>query len=234
MPPTSAAMELKVLISVLQQGNMLQNMMNQVNQLSQAFTKLQTQASAGGPSLPAPPPVSPLQQYNEEAKKVKLSVEAIEGAVQKAVAAFKFMAGGFLALQSVRFLKGLADSAAEVQVMTTVLHVVAQNAGITTEEIDKVSKSVQKLGITAASSAQSLTSFLQARLDLRYAAPLARAAQDLAVLSGLNSSDTFKRLIVNIQQVDTLGLRWMGIIIDSSRRRRKIQRKDWSNDQRTE
>jgi hypothetical protein len=95
-----------------------------------------------------------------------------------------------------------------------VLHVVAQNAGMTAEEIDEVDKQIQRLGITTESSRKSLTQFMQAKLDLKFAPALARAAQDLAVISGVNSSDTFARMIVNIQQLDTLGLRWMGIVID--------------------
>jgi hypothetical protein len=213
MPPTSAAMELKVLISILQNGQALQNMTNQVNQLSNMLTQLQ-QKAAGGGSTPTGPVLSGLNAIPPAAQAAEKSIANIESAIHKVIGAVKFMAGGFLALQSVRFLKGLADEAAQVEVLTTVLHVVAQNAGYTADQIDEVDKSVQKLGVTAAASKQALTSFLQARLPLAYAKDLARAAQDLAVISGMNSSDTFKRLIVNIQQLDALGLRWMGIVVD--------------------
>jgi hypothetical protein len=108
-------------------------------------------------------------------------------------------------------------------VLSTVLHVVAANSGITAEEIDKVDRQVQKLGITATSSRQSLTQFLQARLDLKFAPQLARAAQDLAVISGMDSSATFQRLILNIQQLDAMGLRWMGIVVDRTQAEEKYK-----------
>lgn len=220
MPPNSAAMELKVLISILQSGTALQTMVNQVNQLSQALSKLQQQQQTGpsGPAIPPIPttPIPPggLATVPKQADAATAAMLNLEKSINKVIDAVKFMAGGFLALQSIRFLRRLADEAAQVEVLTTVLHVVANNAGYTAEEIDKVDKNIQKLGITAASAKQSLTSFLQARLKLEYAAPLARAAQDLAVISGMNSSDTLRRLVVNIQQLDALGLRWMGIVVD--------------------
>jgi hypothetical protein len=125
----------------------------------------------------------------------------------------KFLTGGFLGLQAVRMAKDFADVAARTEVLNTVLHIVARNSGISKEEIDKVSLSVQRLGITAQSANQSLTQFLQAGLDVKFAPQLARAAQDLAVIAGMDSSNTFQRLIVNIQQLDTFGLRMMGIVV---------------------
>lgn len=224
MPPTSAAMELKVLISIMQSGQALQNMLGQVNQLSTALNKLQTQAAGGGPVVPPTPPIAPaLKGGKEAADATAKAMEGLEKNINKVVSAVRFLTGGFLALQSVRFLKSLADVAAQNQVLGTVLHVVAQNAGIMAEDIDKVDKKVQSLGITVAASRQALTQFLQARLELKFAPALARAAQDLAVISGVNSSDTFKRLIVNIQQLDTLGLRMQGLVVDRTVAERKYK-----------
>lgn len=222
MAVSSAAMELKVLISVLQSGTALQTMLGQVNQLSQALSKLQTQANAGsggglgglgGGSGSAQAVATGLNNIGTAGKKATEGLDLFQVAAMKGVQALKFLAGGFLALESVRFLKDLGDTAARTQVLATVLHVVARNAGVSREEIDKVSLRVQKLGITAQSANESLTKFLQAKLDVKFAEPLARAAQDLAVISGMDSSQTFSRLLLNIQQLDTMGLRWMGIVV---------------------
>ena len=239
MPATTAALELKVLINILQTGAGLQSILNQVAQVSRALTQLQTQANTVGvgvgtggvgPLVPPPitpfPPVNPLlNQIPPAAGQANDSLKVIENTVNRIISAVRFLAGGFLALQSVQFIKGLADQAAQVQVLTTTLQVVAANAGYTADKITEVDKSVQKLGITAASSKQSLTTFLQANLPLQYAPQLARAAQDLAVISGMNSSDTFRRLIVNIQQLDTLGLRLMGVVVDRAAAEEKFKEK---------
>lgn len=117
-------------------------------------------------------------------------------------------------------LKDLADTSAKVEVTGTVLRVVAANAGISGAAITKLDKEIQALGITAKDSGEALTKYIQAGLagtaneSLGKVKELARAAQDLAVVSGQNSSDTFNRLITNIQQMDTLGLRFMGILVD--------------------
>jgi hypothetical protein len=238
MAPTAAAMELKVLISIMQQGTALQAMLGQVKQLSQAFTGLQAQAAAATTAGQAQtPPTANAGVLQRVATAAAAAQQATAGAtagvanVGKAAAlaapptlnlaaavatltsGLKFLAGGFLAIQGVRFLKDLADTAARAEVLQTVLHTVAMNSGITAKEIDKVDKQVQSLGITAAASRQSLTQFLQAGLNIKFAPALSRAAQDLAVISGMDSSGTFQRLILNIQQLDTMGLRWMGIVV---------------------
>jgi hypothetical protein len=129
----------------------------------------------------------------------------------------KFLAGGFLALKSVQFLKDLADTAARTETLGLVLQTVGRNAGYTSTQLDEAEASVKKLGITASAARESITKLIQARIPLDFAGPLARAAQDLAVVSGLNSSDTFARLITNIQQMDTMGLRFMGLLINKEK-----------------
>ena len=232
---SSSAMELKVLISVLQNGTALQTMLGQVNQLSQALSALQLKAAtagvaAGGIGGGTGNTAAAIAAANALAAASGNAAAGITGAgaaaaaaapkmltleqaVNKTWRAIQFLAGGFLAYQSVRFIKNIADVAARTEVLNTVLHVVALNAGYTEQQIDKVSRGVQRLGITAQSANQSLTQFLQAGLKIEFAEQLARASQDLAVVSGMDSSQTFQRLLVNIQQLDTLGLRHMGIIV---------------------
>ena len=241
MAPSAAAMELKVLISVLQSGNALQNMLNQVKQLSSSLTTLQSQAAGAGAGLPPGATGQGAVQANALANALQLvaggttatgraSQQAapellnLEAALNKVWTAAKFVAGGFLALQSVRFLRDIGEVAARTETMGTVLHIVARNAGYTTEQIDTVDKSIQRLGITATSSRQALTQMLQAGLDVKFAERLARASQDLAVLSGMDSSNTLQRMVTNIQQLDTLGLRWMGIVVNRTEAEREYAR----------
>lgn len=133
------------------------------------------------------------------------------------------LAGAF----AVSKLKQLADVGAQIQVTGTVLRVVAKNAGVSATEITKLDKEVQALGITAVDSGKSITQFLQSGLagvaneNLGKIKELARAAQDLAVVSGQNSSETFSRLITNIQQMDSMGLRFMGIMVNRERAEEK-------------
>jgi hypothetical protein len=119
-------MELKVLISVLQSGNALQNMLNQINQISKALTTLQQQSAGAGAGLPTGQGTNQANALanalnsvaggannaGNAAKQAAPGVLSLEDAVGKLWKAVKFLSGGFLALQSIRFLKDLADTAA--------------------------------------------------------------------------------------------------------------------------
>lgn len=121
----------------------------------------------------------------------------------------------FLGFQGVDKLKDAAQTAARVEVLGTVLQVVGTNAGISTKSIDTMEKKVKALGITSASSREALTQMIQAGLisEQSYdkAVQLARSAQDLAPIAGVSSSEVFRDLIINIQQLDVEGLRYKGI-----------------------
>jgi len=155
-------------------------------------------------------------------------VEALSESLPKMVRFLKLALGGFLAFQSVRFGKGLADDAARTEVLGTVLRTVGANAGIGSAAIETMDKAVQKLGITAEASRDALTKLIQSGLvnaETSYrAAELARLAQDLAVTSGQNSSETFRRLILNIQQLDTVGLRYQGLVVDRAAAEKELIR----------
>jgi len=129
---------------------------------------------------------------------------------------------GFIALAGVMSLKQAADIAARAETLGVTLGVVAKNAGYTAEQIASYEKELKGLGITASASRESLTQLIQAGINLTEtneagastAAQLARAAQDLAVVTGENSSETLQKLITNIRQLDSVGLRYMGLTVD--------------------
>jgi uncharacterized cupredoxin-like copper-binding protein len=201
-------MELKVLISVLQEGGALKTLLADTKSLTTALTTLQGQAQKGN----AEQSIKKIGDAGNEAAKGIANLNSI---MEKAVAGVKFLAGGFLALESVRFIKDLADTAARAEVLATVLHVVGFNAGYSVDQLDKADRQIQALGITATASRQALTQFIQAQLDLTKAPELARAAQDAAVILGVNSSEAFSRLVTAVQTSNTLMLRHMGIIVQA-------------------
>lgn len=131
-------------------------------------------------------------------------------------------ASAFLAFTALKGVKDLADYSARTETLGVTLGVVGRNAGYSKQEIDLFESSLKKLGITTQSAREGMTAMIQAGLPLGVQAGqsssnverLARAAQDLAVVTGENSSDTFRRMITNIQQMDTLGLRFMGLNVD--------------------
>lgn len=134
--------------------------------------------------------------------------------------------GPLLALAGLKvsfdYLKDAADYAARTETLGLTLGIVARQAGYTDTEVSKFEKSLVKLGITTQSARDSMTQMMQAGIALGVQTGqtvpnverLARAAQDLAVVSGQNSSDTFQKLITNIQQLDSMGLKYMGLMVN--------------------
>lgn len=144
---------------------------------------------------------------------------------------------GVQALKELVF--GAAQYAAKVETLGVVLQVVARNAGYSADSTDKLTKSIEKQGITTEAARESLSKMIQAGIqvnqlsgifgnvegkltNLTNAAALARAAQDLAVVSGENSSATLSRLVTNIQQMDTTGLRFQGLTVDRAAAESKL------------
>lgn len=153
-------------------------------------------------------------ETSKSLKNIAESAGALSTKLASVGTAIKFVTSGILAVGAGSMVKNWADAAARAQVLETTMLQVGKTAGYTSSELEKTDKKVQALGITTASSRQSIVQLIQSGIDLSLAGPLARASQDLAVVSGLNSSETFSRLIVNIQQMDTMGLRFMGIMVD--------------------
>lgn len=138
------------------------------------------------------------------------------------IARVKQLAVAFIALAGVMGLKAAADLAARTETLGITLEQVAGNAGYSADEIKRYTNELKALGITTGAARSSLTQLIQAGINLSEvneagaskAAQLARASQDLAVVTGENSSDTLSRLILNIRQMDTEGLRYLGLNVD--------------------
>jgi len=218
---SGAVVDLKVLISVIQ--NSQNNVKTAVSDLKSLLTQLGIidNSSLKQIGTKLADVNTHLKEGADNAKKLATGFDVastagnkLEAGLEKIFAGAKLLAGGFLAFESVRFVKDIADTAARAQVLATVLNVVGHNAGYTTEELQRTDKQVQRLGITATSSRQSLTQFVQAGFDLRQAPKLARTAQDAAVILGVNSSEAFSRLVTAVQIGNTEMLRNMGIVVN--------------------
>ena len=140
--------------------------------------------------------------------------------------ALKPLAAGLLAIAGIKitfdYLKEAADKAARAETLGITLKVVGENAGYTQKELKTLEDQLKKTGISTTAARDGMIQMVQAGIDLGtqvgqtepQIVKLARAAQDLAVVTGENSSETLQRLITNVSQLDTLGLRFMGIMVD--------------------
>lgn len=128
---------------------------------------------------------------------------------QTAAAALAF---GALAFGAVSMVKEAADLAGRVQVLNTSITAVAKSSKVTSWELQVAAQAIQKLGITAREADNAVIQFTVSNLKLADAVKLSRVAQDLAVVAGLNSSQTFGLLVSSIEQLNPRALRMAGII----------------------
>ena len=123
-------------------------------------------------------------------------------------------AAGFAAFKLLDFVKDATMVAARTQVLGTVVREVGRGAGYSAEYLDQLTERIKALGITTQSARVTITRFIQSNLDLADAAKLARVAQDLAVISGQNSSQAMETITQAIAAQFPRLLRQFGIVTD--------------------
>jgi hypothetical protein len=85
-------------------------------------------------------------------------------------------------------------AAARVDELDVAMNAVGKATGLGYQAIRDAAQATKDMGIEMEVAQQSAIKFAQNNLKLSYASELARAAQDLAVVSGKNSTDTFNML----------------------------------------
>ena len=102
-------------------------------------------------------------------------------------------------------------AAAQVNEMDVAMRAVGKSTGLGYTAMREATVAVRDNGIEMAAAQQMVLLYAKANLELADAQKIARVAQDLAVLSGANSTDTAMRLTYAIMNQDTLMLRHLGI-----------------------
>lgn len=103
--------------------------------------------------------------------------------------------------------------AARTEELGVVLNALAKQNNISTTTIIEQETAIKSLNITTQDARETLARFINVGFDLNKAAPLARVAQDLAVISGLSTSDELNKLVVGIQTLQSRNLRTAGVYI---------------------
>ncbi len=103
--------------------------------------------------------------------------------------------------------------AARTEELGVILGSLAKQNNISTQTITEQEVAIRRLNITTQDARETLARFINVGFDLNKAAPLARVAQDLAVISGLSSSDELNKLLVGIQTLQSRNLRTAGVYI---------------------
>jgi hypothetical protein len=119
---------------------------------------------------------------------------------------------GGLAAAGGKLIQSTARVAMRNEVLALSLYTVGENAGFGRDELNALADQVKALGITTSEARLGLTRMIQGELDLAKATDLARTAQDLAVIAGENSSETFGSLMQAVTALQPRLLRKYGIV----------------------
>ena len=138
----------------------------------------------------------------------------LQGGFSSAAGAVASFAGVFSGLRLGDWLKDVTLYAGRVENLGTVLRQVGANAHYSTGELAAIEDRVKALGITTQAARQSLTLMARNEMDLKQGGPLARIAQDAAVIAGNNSSEAFEKITLAIQRLDTRMMRNQGILVN--------------------
>lgn len=148
-----------------------------------------------------------MRAANEETRSATTGWEAFNVKIAIVAAALATLTAGLF-----NFLQRSADIAARNEVLATSMEVVAKNAKLSTLEMQAQVERIKQLGITTSGATQAVLDFVQADLKLADASKIARAAQDLAVIANVNSTQAFERLTTAIQIQQPRLLRQFGIM----------------------
>lgn len=152
-----------------------------------------------------------LAQAGDRAEK---STKALSSATDMLSMAAKAAAGAIAAIKLVDFIRDSTMLAARYETLGVVMKVAGNNAGYTAAQMDAYSKALQQSGISMMQSRNAVTQLATANIDLAKAAQLGRAAQDLAVVGNINSSQALERLIHGIKAGEVDILRGIGLNVD--------------------
>lgn len=142
----------------------------------------------------------------------------VEQQTHRTASATSLLSRAFGALAAVAGTVGLAALAkdatllaARYETMGVVMKIAGNNAGYTKVQMDAFAKSLQQSGISMLQSRNVLTQLASANIELASASALARAAQDLAVVANINSSEALERMTQGIiggevEILQTLGM----------------------------
>lgn len=134
----------------------------------------------------------------------------------------KTAAGVFAGFKLVDTIKEATMLAARYETLGLSMQMAGKNAGYTRVEMENFQKGLEKTGISMTESRQQLIQMAAAHVNLADATRLARAAQDLAVVGAMNSSDAFAALNHGIQTGQTDVLRTLGLNVSFEESYKKL------------
>lgn len=150
----------------------------------------------------------------QQTKKLETATDQMQRSMSQLRSVVSGLASAFAAYKVAEYIKDSALLAARYETLGVSMTRAGANAGYTKGEMDKLEVSLRSQGIAGVEARQTLTKLAASHMDLSKASAMARAAQDLAVVANINSSEAFERLVQGIQTGQTETLRTLGLNVN--------------------
>jgi len=150
----------------------------------------------------------------QELKDIAAAGRVAEDQTMSLVGALKTLASAWAVEKMSEALVELAQMGARYEMLGATLGVMANNAGIYSNQMVGIQENMMKTGIAALEARRDLQLMAAAHVDLSRATELARVAQDAATLAGINSSVAFDNLVRGIATGESRIIRHMGIMVN--------------------
>lgn len=141
------------------------------------------------------------------------AAQQFQGQVEKTNGLLVAMGTGFAAAgySVIKFAKHSFDEAARVAELDVAITAIGRSTNVGAAQLRQAAKDIKAMGIETASAQQMAIEFAQGNLDLASASKVARVAQDLAVISQKNSTDTAMLLTRAIKTGNSMLLKSAGV-----------------------
>jgi hypothetical protein len=150
----------------------------------------------------------------DETTALQKSLDGLQSVVFMVKAALAGLGIAFTVSAMKSFVMEVTRMAGKAEELALVMEVAGKNANYSAKEMLEFEKALKQTGISTIEARQTLARLATSNIDLAESSRLARAAQDLAVVGGRNSSEAFESLVYAIQSASTEMLRTLGINVD--------------------
>lgn len=193
-------------IAVFDLSNFSGNVENYINQLSKAASATDSTAVSAGSAGAATGGALAVGMGVATAGAIAL-VEILGSVVSKL---------GEATTAAIDFSKESVAMAGRSQELAVTASLLGQRIGFSAQEIQGYIDDITELGIRSDVSGQVLAQFARYNLDLAKATDFARVAQDAAIISGKDSSETLERLLRGIITLEKRTIRYAGVNVNLS------------------
>ena len=148
------------------------------------------------------------------AKEAEGLCQRLDEMTKRLSAPFTQLKAGFGVFKIFGEAKEIALSAARYETLGISMHKVGENAGYSRAEMEKFEAQLVKNGISLQNSREVLGRLAASQVDLAKSGELARISQDVAVISGLDSSQALEKIVHGIVTAQPQILRTAGLVVD--------------------